>query len=533
MLQVSKESIIKTCCSLIIILSSDITVNYIRSNPGLITTLVNILPIYEDKLCSIAILRCLWSVCNDAQSILRTLSAIGFPSVVKMLDCEQARLAKASLKVLYRFLKPGIDIVSGRVLELDGLKSLLSLQKRMSDDDGDELDMTSDCLYFMVQNPRVRFSVCATDFIESCTQELSNEPESRRFQNALLSLCLCAMEAMNRVRMRMSGALERLVRLLGDSKYSKFHSQIVSTFVCFLFDDLSLDVMLRSGLLLHLFEYFAKIVKLRAEKGLKEVEEGPLISGDASPSSASSPEQSHVSATLTKLHGARGTFQDVILILSKLSQTRAVNFMVRDCCIDPLLDYMRTSSHHDQKAEKILSRIVKNRLFFELILKLGIAQSIYCQLISGMSIKNLALEIENVLSQHYSEKDEKNPRLNTSSISFESLLRMNKCNTVASVSCKEPNKANMDDTTVNEEEAVYIEAEESDNSLARCRKLPSPQTVASAQTLMRTLVFHANSSFGQGVLTHGLLSDSDEIRESFTMAFCFLCRLVCEICFVL
>lgn len=482
-------------------------------------------------MCSIAILRCLWSVCSDEQSIIRALSAIGFPSVVKMLDCEQARLAKAALKVLYKFLRPNIDFVGYRILDLDGLKSLLSLQKRMSDDDEDGLNMISDCLYFMALNPRVIVSVCATDFIESCTQELSNKADSRRFKNALLSLCLCAMEAMNRVRMRMSGALERLVRLLGDSKYSQFHSQIISTFICFLFDDLSLDVMLQSSLLLHLCEYFARIVKLRAEKGQIEMEKDLLMGSDAGPSSVSSPGQTNVNGAMTNLHGARGIFQDVILILSKLSRTRAVKFMVHDCCIDPLLDYMRTSIHHDQKAEKILSRIVENPLFFELLLKLGIAQSIYCQLISGISIKNLGLEIEKVLSQHSGE-EENSAGLDTSSISLENLFKMNECTTQASVLCNERSRADMDDTTVNEEEKIHVETEVSSNVLDSSRKFPSPETIASAKSLIRTLVLQATSPFGQGVLTHGLLSDSNVIKESFTMAFCFLCRLVYEIMFI-
>lgn len=505
MSQTSDENIVKDVCWLITAIAEDELVT-----PEVITALVNRYAPFQDTPIAVTILRTLWVACSSEQLIMAAAIATGFQSIVKTLCATNERIGKASLRVLHKLLKDAnsIEQVIGiPLLECDGLKLLLDvMQKNWKDSDH---CMASDCLHWMISIPQIRVSDSCTDFIEFCAQELSQESGSKRFQNALFSLCLCAMEAMNRNKLRITGALEKLVKILGEAKYSQYHFQIVSTFVCFLFDDPSLDVMLRAGLLANLISYLERILKLQSENQLDQApktvlaKHSPMLSPDGAQGPASADGSS------PNIHGARGHFHDVMLLLGKLSQTSAIRFMVTKSCITPILVYLSNAEYLDPKAVKILTRITENAHFFELLLKQGMVQSVYYQLNTGYDVDYL----ETIATQASFTDIKESCMINfsTDTLSFLKLLE--------SFDCKTVEDSAPHTRTTNKHSNAY-----DDSSIPLIEKSYPYSKKRCAYSLITNISRHAESPFGQGVLTHALLSDCPEIKEAFTFGYCFLCR---------
>ena len=507
----SNDIAIKSICGLIAAVAGEATVGH-----EVAAILVNFLPRYTDSQLSVTILRTLWTICSSAESVCAAAKASEFPTVVKLLSSENERILKASVRVLHKFLKVSTNdkIVVLKVLGSDGLQLLLELmQKELLED---EYCMVSDCLYYMIVVPQVRVSENCANFIQFCATELTRDSKSKRFRNAFLSLCLCAMEAMNRIKMRCTGVLEKFVDFLGQSKYSEYHFQIVSTFVCFLFDDPSLVVMLRAGLLPNLLTYLEEIMTLQSEDRLDEVSKIvlPNYSPFSSPGDALGPPSADGSSP--NIHGARGPFHDVMLLLGKLSRTLALRFMVSKSCVNGILKYLSIAKRFDSKAEKILIRIAEDPQFFELLLKLGCIQSMFFQLNTCYSIAHLEDVVRQVTSTRATVDDLL--RFGTEVISFREFSNACSCPSGKedSTECikgtdQKASKKNMDGRDL---------SWENDYNRKCC-----------AKSLMSNLSRHAESPFGQGVLTHALLSDLSEIKEAFIIGYCYLCRLVRTHCF--
>jgi len=62
------------------------------------------------------------------------------------------------------------------------------------------------------------------------------------------ALCQCCRDANNRIKVREQGGLSLLSDLLSNSKFANIHDRIISAFVCFLYDDASITVLLQNGL---------------------------------------------------------------------------------------------------------------------------------------------------------------------------------------------------------------------------------------------------------------------------------------------
>ena len=91
------------------------------------------------------------------------------------------------------------------------------------------------------------------------------------------ALCLCAHEAVNRVRIREAKGLELLLNLLDDEAYKFIHNRLISCLVCFLYDETSFDVLLSNRLVPILLHHLVRIAKLDARDnenmGSKDVDD--------------------------------------------------------------------------------------------------------------------------------------------------------------------------------------------------------------------------------------------------------------------
>ena len=502
LLYCSNEIAIRNTCLLIATAAEETAITQ-----DVATALSNIVQKYHNTQLAVTILRTLWTICSSLELICTIVTADGFPAVVKLLSSEDERKAKASMRLVHKLLRGSCNEQSTglRVLESDGLQLLLALMNRkLSEND---YCLISDCLYYMIGIPQVRVSENCTTFINFCAIELRRRVGSKRFQNAFLSLCLCAMEAINRSKMRCAGVLDQFVCFLGQPEYSEYHFQIVSTFVCFLFDDPSLYAMLHAGLLPSLLKHLEGTMKLQSEGCLQQFCKMllPNYSPFTSPGAPSGLPSADGSSP--NIHGTRGPLHDVMLLLEKLSSTNAINLMVSKSCIDPILKYLSTSEHSGHKAVKILVRITENPQFFESLLKLGVIPAIYFQLKKGCSIAYLEDIVSQVATKHSSM--EIMLRFSMETISFSGFAK----------ACSEP------PDKLKEDASIEIKSED------RKFNMNDFQIGRQGDALFHNLRRHGESPFGQGVLTHALLSNLTEIKETFSIGYCYFCRFVFSISF--
>ena len=81
-----------------------------------------------------------------------------------------------------------------------------------------------------------------------------------RFANAL---CLCCMEAGNRAALRNAGILELFVNLLQKKSWCKIHERLISALACFVYCDISMEILMRSNITDVLFCHLENAVMTR------------------------------------------------------------------------------------------------------------------------------------------------------------------------------------------------------------------------------------------------------------------------------
>lgn len=68
-------------------------------------------------------------------------------------------------------------------------------------------------------------------------------------KETLVSLCLFCREAVNRAKIRMASGLELMLSLLKDTKNERYHPMLLHALAQFVYDDPSITIMVKNGLL--------------------------------------------------------------------------------------------------------------------------------------------------------------------------------------------------------------------------------------------------------------------------------------------
>ena len=79
---------------------------------------------------------------------------------------------------------------------------------------------------------------------------------------AVNCLCLCCQEVVNRVKIKAAGGLKAILDMLGDDEYKKIHSRIISSLICYMYDDEALETMLQVQLVPTLLTHLRRVARL-------------------------------------------------------------------------------------------------------------------------------------------------------------------------------------------------------------------------------------------------------------------------------
>lgn len=103
------------------------------------------------------------------------------------------------------------------------------------------------CLYNLCQIAECRPILGNFGAIESLIILIKDHLELSK--ETLVSLCLFCREAVNRARIRMGFGLELMLSLLKDIKNEKYHPVLLHALAQFIYDDPSITIMIKNGLL--------------------------------------------------------------------------------------------------------------------------------------------------------------------------------------------------------------------------------------------------------------------------------------------
>lgn len=103
------------------------------------------------------------------------------------------------------------------------------------------------CLYNLCQIVECRPILGNCGAVESFIALIKNHLELSK--ETLVSLCLFCREAVNRARIRMASGLELMLSLLKDTENEKYHPWLLHALAQFIYDDPSITIMVKNGLL--------------------------------------------------------------------------------------------------------------------------------------------------------------------------------------------------------------------------------------------------------------------------------------------
>ena len=100
----------------------------------------------------------------------------------------------------------------------------------------------------------------AITFFLDRAQDAGTTPSQRL--SYINALCLCCRESVNRIRLRDTGTLVRMLEWLSESDLGPIHNRIVSSLVCFLYDDAGMSIMLKNSVVPTLVRHLRKCASI-------------------------------------------------------------------------------------------------------------------------------------------------------------------------------------------------------------------------------------------------------------------------------
>lgn len=195
-----------------------------------------------------------------------------FPDLLLLMNSTDPDIMLLCLRLICELLKAQTVEIGYRLVEESTLKKLLELSTHSSED---IRDLIMEILFMLSMNSGCRVAVSMEGGIESFMKRIRDYENTKSFKYAVQSLCLCAREAVSRNRMKLCGVLPLMVSVLHREEFEVYHESLVAAFVWFLFDDLSLGLLIRADVTPSLLRYLDCLTAVEYEQR-QEFQEGDL-----------------------------------------------------------------------------------------------------------------------------------------------------------------------------------------------------------------------------------------------------------------
>ncbi|XP_076653762.1 BTB/POZ domain-containing protein Rnb isoform X2 [Halictus rubicundus] len=235
-------------------------------NAGAIQAIVDLLQLdtnMQTYLMSVRAIRNIWSIYEGSREeiletgIIRRITGLLIMAVEKLETSTRtaSELIEICLKAMCAFLVGTLDLRVGEQIQgekdLQGYRCIVRCC-------GMKNKMAIKCLYNLCQIAKCRPLLGNSGAIESLIILIRDRLEL--CEETLASLCLFCWEAVNRARVRMGSGLELMLSLLQNSQYEKYHPLLLHALAQFVYDDPSIEIMVKNGLLDVLITRLKKMV---------------------------------------------------------------------------------------------------------------------------------------------------------------------------------------------------------------------------------------------------------------------------------
>ena len=207
----------------------------------------------------------IWSIRDDSREEILTSNTIKAITELLVLskkklierenDMKYVDLADACLKAMCVFIDI-TDLRTGEQMRSDaglhGYRCIIEYCKINN-------KLAIKCLYKLSRIAERRPDLGNAGAIQYLLEAVRERQENHPWES-LESLCLYSSEAINRAKIRDDSGLETFLALLNEVKNERYHAMLLETLAQFKYDELSIPIMLKNGLVDMLVEKLKKMI---------------------------------------------------------------------------------------------------------------------------------------------------------------------------------------------------------------------------------------------------------------------------------
>uniref|UniRef100_H3A2A2 Armadillo repeat containing 5 n=1 Tax=Latimeria chalumnae TaxID=7897 RepID=H3A2A2_LATCH len=242
---ISVESILNRASRALGNLAIDRENSSIIHEAGTIPHLVQILKTTKESECLQSVIRALRNLSETPAHRQAILQQHALKPLVEQLGSEHSAVVAASVRAVAELTR-NCSFDCAEQLSLNGgvpKLVLLARSEKKPIHQGALSALSNICAQGLIR-PTVGNAGGIPCFVE----EIKRSQLVQLCQPYVRALCLCCREAINRVRVRESGALELLLSLLKDPRFCSCYFRIISAFLHFFYDENALDFLQSNGL---------------------------------------------------------------------------------------------------------------------------------------------------------------------------------------------------------------------------------------------------------------------------------------------
>lgn len=222
-----------------------------------IDEIVKLLNETRDKDCQQSLLRAVRILCNTGIRKQIILNYDAMKTITSLLSSDRPALVTCCIRTLCELSKDCSIELAQQIQEHEGIKAIVKLC-------GSERPVIQHAAVLSLANltphSHVRVCIGLEGGVQAlCQQAKCIEPGHLRLK-AVEGLCFCCREAVNRIKVRESGALELLLKLFCSHEHRHLHRKLVLAFTCFCYDEPSLEILLNGGIVQGLVAHLKTII---------------------------------------------------------------------------------------------------------------------------------------------------------------------------------------------------------------------------------------------------------------------------------
>ncbi|XP_066303931.1 armadillo repeat-containing protein 5-like [Branchiostoma lanceolatum] len=274
---VKSDSLLNRAARAIANLALDATnAQVIHSLTG-VPALIDILNNTESSECRQSIVRAIRNLADTEEHRDEVTRCEGLQAIVELLKLDDVPLVTQAVRTVTQLTKNCTFECARQVSEGTGISSLVELASHVKPVIKQQALLS---LVNLTSHGSIRPDIGNAGGIQIFVKEIKASQDISNVLPVVNALCLCCREAINRLRVRELKGLELLVSLLKSPSCKDVHERLVGTFLCFFYDEPSLEVLRGEGLIPLL------MTKLLDSVNVSSTDEGSKGGGKSAPSSA-------------------------------------------------------------------------------------------------------------------------------------------------------------------------------------------------------------------------------------------------------